>query len=505
MRRRPQAKPLRLQLAGAVTAAMALAAVPCARAFMRAPWGVTVRRLAATTSSTRTAKLAMSVAEGQKETESIPATAPAASGLPDASSVKSAFLKTMISRGFFNQCTDLEGLDKKLLENGGVGFAAYLGFDATADSLHVGSLTQIMILRHLQKCGHKPLVLVGGGTTKVGDPSGRDESRQLLDDAAIQRNKDGITSVFNKFLTFGEGASDALLVDNDEWLSSLGYIQFLREYGPYFTINRMLSFDSVRLRLEREQPLTFLEFNYMLLQAYDFVELHKRYGCSLQMGGSDQWGNMVNGVELGRRTAGAELYALTAPLITTSDGRKMGKSAAGAVWLNADRLPPYDYWQFWRNTDDADVARFLKLFTELPLERIAELEKLEGKDINAAKIVLADEATRMLHGEHCLESIRATAKQLFEAGAAGGSNASLPRTSVSQSEVDAGLSVLDLYVKAGLAASKGEVRRLIKGGGAKINDVKVDDELQVVGAAEFAGGELKLSSGKKKHAIVEIA
>eukprot|EP00968_Pinguiococcus_pyrenoidosus_P000584 scaffold34_cov260-Pinguiococcus_pyrenoidosus.AAC.10 len=324
----------------------------------------------------------------------------------------------MVQRGFYNQCTDLAGLDAKMAdaEKTGQPVVAYLGFDATASSLHVGSLLQIMILRHLQKSGHKPVVLVGGGTTKIGDPSGKDESRKMLSEDDIQANIDGISQVFRKFLQFGDGPTDAILVNNDDWLSGLQYLQFLRDYGRYFTINRMLSFDSVRLRLEREQPLTFLEFNYQILQAYDFVELHRRIGVQLQIGGSDQWGNIVNGIELGRRMDQAELFGLTAPLITKADGTKMGKTASGAVWLNEDLLSPYDYWQFWRNCDDADVAKFLKIFTELPLEEVERLSSLPGKEINNAKEVLADEATTLLHGADKLPEIKATAASLFGGG-----------------------------------------------------------------------------------------
>ncbi|CAM9183616.1 unnamed protein product [Ascophyllum nodosum] len=361
-----------------------------------------------------------------------------------------------------------------------------------------------MILRHLQKAGHQPIVLVGGGTTKIGDPSGKDETRQFLDEAAIQRNIEGLSSVFSKFLTFGDGPTDAKLVNNDEWLQKLSYLDFLREYGPHFTINRMMTFDSVRLRLEREQPLTFLEFNYMLLQAYDFTELYRRYGCVLQMGGSDQWGNMVNGVDLGRRVEKAELFAITAPLITTSEGKKMGKSASGAVWLNPDRLPAYDYWQFWRNTDDADVGRFLKLFTELPMDKVHELEQLTGAAINEAKIILADETTQMLHGEACLKEIHQTVSQVF-AGGENGSNAALPRAKVESAAAKAGISVVDLFIRLDLAKTKSEVRRLIKGGGAKLNDQKITDENLVVNLTNFDDKEeLKLSSGKKKHGIIGL-
>jgi len=384
-------------------------------------------------------------------------------------------------------------------EKTGKPVAAYLGFDATANSLHVGSLLQIMILRHLQKSGHKPIVLVGGGTTKVGDPSGKDESRKMMTEDDIQSNIDGITSVFKKFLVFGDGPTDAELVNNDDWLSGLNYLQFLRDYGKHFTINRMLSFDSVKLRLDREQPLTFLEFNYMILQGFDFLELHRRKGVQVQIGGSDQWGNIINGIELGRKVDQASLFGLTAPLITKADGSKMGKTASGAVWLNEDLLSPYDYWQFWRSCDDADVEKFLKIFTELPLDEIKRLASLEGKEINEAKIILADEATSLLHGADKLESIKETAKSLF--GGGGKSDANLPTVSGA-----VGSYVLDLYIDLGFAKSKGEVRRLIGQGGARLNDVKIEDQERVLAADDFSEeGKIKLSFGKKKHGIVQLA
>ncbi|CAM9282802.1 unnamed protein product [Ectocarpus fasciculatus] len=473
---------------------LALCSVSRASAFI--PGGPTARRFYSTHALTRTRVGRLLAVES--ETVAVPASVAVEANEPV--SVKSPFLQTLVERGFYHQCTNVEGLDEKL--RAGEVVKAYLGFDATADSLHVGSLLQIMILRHLQKAGHQPIVLVGGGTTKIGDPSGKDEARQLLDDAAIQRNIDGLASVFSKFLTFGDGPTDAKLVNNNEWLNQLSYLDFLREYGPHFTINRMMTYDSVRLRLEREQPLTFLEFNYMLLQAYDFTELYRRYGCVLQMGGSDQWGNMVNGVDLGRRVEKAELFALTAPLITTSEGKKMGKSAAGAVWLNAEKLPEYDYWQFWRNTDDADVIRFLKLFTELSMDEIHKLEQLTGAGINEAKIVLADETTKLLHGEACLKAIHQTVKQVF-AGGVGGSNAALPRAKMETAEAEAGMAVVDLFIRLELAKTKSEVRRLIKGGGAKLNDQKITDEGFVVDLSTFDGNEeLKLSSGKKRHGII---
>ena len=419
--------------------------------------------------------------------------------------VKSPFLQTLRDRGFLHQCTGLQELDEKLCASTQ---AAYLGFDATADSLHVGSLLQIMILRHLQRSGHKPVVLVGGGTSKVGDPTGKDESRVLLTDDTIQNNIDGITQVFEKFLTFGdENPTDAMLVNNDDWLSELNYLQFLREYGTYFTINRMLSFESVKQRLEREAPFSFLEFNYMILQAYDFLELYRRHKVILQLGGSDQWGNMVSGTELGRRIEGAQLFALTAPLITTSDGKKMGKTANGAVWLRADRLSEYDYWQFWRNTDDADVIRFLKLFTELSLEEIAELEKLQGADINKAKVALADEATTLLHGRDCLAGIHETVKSMFSSKSAASSTESLPRVYIKKTDLEVGVRVLDLFVDLKLTSSKKEARRLIEGGGARMgpNDQKIEDQNAALSVADFGGStELRLRAGKKRAGVVEL-
>jgi len=414
--------------------------------------------------------------------------------------VKSDFLNILKSRGYLHQCTDLLGLDRKMLAQKPV--AAYLGFDATASSLHVGSLLQILILRNLQKNGHKPIVLVGGGTTKVGDPSGKDEARKMLTEEQIQRNIDGITQVFMKFLKFGDGPTDAVLVNNDEWLSNLNYLTFLREYGPHFTINRMLNFESVKLRLDREQPLSFLEFNYMILQGYDFLELSRRYGVCLQLGGSDQWGNIINGIDLARKVDGKQLFGLTAPLITTSDGKKMGKSASGAVWLNADMLPPYDYWQFWRNTADQDVIRFMKLFTEIPLEKVAVYERLEGAAINEAKVILADEATKMLHGEGCLSGIKETAASLFLGK--GSASEGLPTVTVSQAEVEKGVPVIDVYILLGFAKSKSEARRLIQGGGARLNDKKIESEDMIISKSDFVERKAKISSGKKKHGIVEI-
>jgi tyrosyl-tRNA synthetase len=412
--------------------------------------------------------------------------------------LKSDFLNTLQSRGFIHQVTDLEALDALAARET---VTAYIGFDCTAPSLHVGSLIGIMMLRHMQKTGHKPIVLLGGGTTKVGDPSGKDESRLLLTQDRIDENKAGIGKVFEKFLTFGEGETDALMADNDEWLSGLNYIDFLRDYGPHFTINRMLTFDSVKLRLEREQPLTFLEFNYMLLQAYDFVELHRRTGCRLQMGGSDQWGNIVNGVDLGRRVDGAELFGLTTALLTTSSGAKMGKTAAGAVWLNPDMLSSYDYWQYWRNAEDADVGRFLKLFTELPLDEIARLEALEGAEINEAKKILATEATALAHGRAAADAAAETARQTFAEGQAA---EGLPTLEVPASQLEDGLGVLAAMVQAGFAASNSEARRHVKGGGARINDKAVSDDRATLTADQVnADGVIKLSLGKKRHVLIK--
>ena len=410
--------------------------------------------------------------------------------------VNSEFLREATERGFVFQCTDTDALDAALRD--GV-VTAYIGFDCTADSLHVGSLVQIMILRLLQRHGHRPLVLMGGGTTRIGDPSGKDESRQLLTDEQIAANMAGIRRCFDPFLRFGDGASDAIMANNDDWLSALGYIPLLREVGTHFTVNRMLSFDSVRLRLEREQPLTFLEFNYMILQSYDFRELNRRFGVTLQIGGSDQWGNIVCGMELTRRTDGKAVYGLTTPLITTASGAKMGKSAQGAVWLTADRLSPYDYWQFWRNTEDEDVGRFLRLFTDMPLADIARLETLDGSEINEAKKILATEATRLAHGAEVAAAAAETARLAFEEGAAVDT---LPGVDVPRGELEAGITVIRLLTLAGLAASNGEARRLIRGGGARINDVPVKDEAQTVTAADLHGDAIKLSAGRKQHRLV---
>mgnify|MGYP000265227833 FL=1 len=405
------------------------------------------------------------------------------------SSYQSSLLKLLDERGYIHQATDAEGLDALAASQI---VPAYIGFDATAPSLHVGSLVQIMMLRRLQQAGHKPIVLMGGGTTKVGDPSGKDESRQLLTHEQIQANIAGIRKVFERFLDFGDGPSGAIMLDNDEWLSSLEYVPFLREVGRHFTINRMLTFDSVRLRLEREQPLTFLEFNYMILQAYDFLELFRRAGCRLQMGGSDQWGNIVNGIELGRRIDGAELYGLTTPLITTAGGAKMGKTAQGAVWLNADQLSPYDYWQFWRNTADADVERFLKLFTDLPLDEIARLASAGGAAINYAKVALATAATAMLHGEEAARAAAETAKATF---AGGGIGADLPSLAVADGQIGITLALTGL----GFAASNGEARRKIAEGAVKVNDAVVSDPYLSVPVGD---DPVKISLGKKKHGLL---
>jgi len=414
------------------------------------------------------------------------------------SQYKSDFISKLVERQYLHQCTDIEALDAKAA-SGPV--TAYIGFDCTAPSLHVGSLVPIMLLRLFQQTGHKPIVLMGGGTTKVGDPSGKDDQRKLLDDAAIAANMTGIKSVFEKFLTFGDGPTDAVMVNNDDWLKDLNYVSFLRDYGRHFTINRMLSFDSVKLRLDREQPLTFLEFNYMILQAYDFLELANRHSVSLQMGGSDQWGNIINGVELGRRVAEKQLYGLTTPLLTTASGAKMGKTADGAVWLNEDALSAYDYWQYWRNCEDADVGRFLRLFTELPMDEIARLESLEGAEINDAKKILADEATRLCRGDAAAELARSTAETTFEQG---GMGEDLPSVDLARSDLDAGIGVLAVFTMAGLSSSNGEARRLIKGGGAKINDQPVKDEKATISSAEInEDGVIKLSAGKKRHALIK--
>jgi len=413
------------------------------------------------------------------------------------STVKSDLLHELATRGYIHQCTDEAALDK--LARSEI-ITGYIGFDCTAPSLHVGNLVSIMLLRKLQQTGHRPIVLIGGGTTKVGDPSGKDEMRKVLTDAEIAANIAGIESVFGKFLSFGDGAQDAILVNNSDWLEALNYIDFLRDYGRHFSVNRMLSQDSVKLRLEREQNLSFIEFNYMVLQAYDFVELYRREACRLQMGGSDQWGNIVTGIELGRRTEGAELFGLTTPLLTTSSGAKMGKTAAGAVWLNPDMLSPYDYWQFWRNAEDADVPRFLKLFTELSLDEIDRLAALQGAELNEAKKVLATEATALVHGRDAADRAAETARTTFEQGQIA---SSLPSIDVPRADLEKGLGVLTASVLAGFVKSTGEARRQIKGGGIKVNDVAATDERHVLTLADLTNdGVIKLSLGKKRHALI---
>jgi tyrosyl-tRNA synthetase len=417
-------------------------------------------------------------------------------GLPEVMSApRSELLRVLEARGYVHQITDRDALDAKAAAGIVTG---YIGFDCTAPTLHVGNLEMIMVLRRMQQTGHKPIVLLGGGTTKVGDPSGKDEARKYLSNEQIAANKAGIGRVFDRFLTFGDGPTDALLVDNAEWLDELRYIPFLRDTGAHFSVNRMLTMDSVRLRLEREQPLTFLEFNYMLLQAYDFLELARRHGCELQLGGSDQWGNIVMGVELGRRVDSHELLGLTAPLITTAGGAKMGKTAEGAVWLNDDALPPWEYWQFWRNTDDADVGRFLRLFTDLPLDEIDRLEALEDQALNDAKIVLATEATRLCHGDNAAAEAAQTARETF---AEGGTGKGLPTFDLAAASLDAGIPAFELVFASGLATSRGEARRFIRGGGVRINDAPVTDEKAVVGRGDLADSRLKISVGKKRHAI----
>ena len=411
---------------------------------------------------------------------------------------RSAFLAAAEERGYIHQLTDRDALAAQLAQGP---LTAYIGFDCTADSLHVGSLLQIMLLRLWQKTGNKPIVLMGGGTTKVGDPSGKDESRKLLTDAEIDANMAGIRRIFDRFLAFGDGKTDALMTDNALWLDTLSYIPFLRDFGQHFSVNRMLSQDSVKLRLDREQPLSFLEFNYMVLQAYDFVELNRRHRCTVQMGGSDQWGNIVTGVELGRRVDGSALFGVTSPLITTASGAKMGKTAAGAVWLNAERLSAYDYWQFRRNTEDADVGRFLKLFTELPLDEILRLERLEGSDINEAKIVLANEATALCHGQDAASAAAETARRVF---AEGGIGENLPVIEVPRAQLEQGQPAINLFHQAKLAASVGEVRRLFRGNGARINDQPVSDEKRILTVADLNNdGLIKLSAGRKRHALIK--
>ena len=415
---------------------------------------------------------------------------------------QSELMTTLVERGFLYQCTDEDGLDKAAATETVTG---YIGFDCTAPSLHVGSLVQIMMLRHLQRSGGRPIVLLGGGTTKIGDPSMKDKTRPILTDELIEKNKHGIKQVFSKFINF-EGPNAAILADNADWLDGLGYIEFLRDVGPLFTVNRMITMETVKRRLENELPMTFLEFNYPLLQSYDFVELNRRYGCTLQLGGSDQWGNITTGVDLSRRMENADCFGFTTPLITTASGGKMGKTADGAVWLNADPAfgdnyfkSPYDYWQFWRNTDDADVGKFMKLFTDLSLDDIAKYEALEGADINKAKILLANEATAMLHGETAAKQAEATALETFEKG---GSADGLPSIDIKTADLN-GLGILAATVTVGLAGSNGETRRHIKGGALKINDTKVDSHERKIRSSDIIDGTVKISVGKKKHALLK--
>ena len=410
---------------------------------------------------------------------------------------RSEFTRTMTERGFLADCTDMEALDDAFRD--GV-VPGYIGFDATAPSLHVGSLIQIMMLRWLQRCGGRPIALMGGGTTKIGDPSGKDEARKLLTPEGIAENIAGIRGVFDRYLDFSDGPQGAVMADNADWLDGLNYVAFLRDYGRHFTVNRMLAFESVKLRLDREQPLTFLEFNYMLLQAYDFMELNRRLGCRLQMGGSDQWGNIVNGVDLTRRISGTQVFGLTTPLLTTADGRKMGKSVDGAVWLNADLRSPYEFWQFWRNTLDEDVGRFLLLFTELPVEECARLGALGGAEINEAKVRLANEATALAHGAEAAATAEATARETFERGGAGDD---LPTLVLDPAEVEGGISAVQLLVRSGLAPSGKEAKRLIEGGGARLDDAPLTDGGMMIGAADLAA-PIKLSAGRKRHALVRL-
>ena len=414
--------------------------------------------------------------------------------------VKSDFLNVMIERGFFNQCSDLEGLDKKLCE--GVQ-SAYIGFDATAKSLHIGNLTGIMMLKWFQETGHKPITLMGGGTSKIGDPSFKDESRNLMTDEIIRDNMENIRATcFAQFLKYGNGKTDALMVNNDDWLSELKYLEFLRDYGRYFTVNRMISFDSVKTRLERESPLTLLEFNYMVMQGYDFLAIHREHGTILQMGGSDQWGNIINGVDLAHKSDKAQLYALTATLLLNSAGEKMGKTVGGAVWLNPNMLSPYDYWQYFRNVDDADVGNLLARFTMMPMAEVKRLAALQGAEINEAKKILAHEATKLNHGEQAALDAAATAQKVFEQGGVGGD---LPSITVERSRLSTGIAILDLLVEAGFASSKGEARRLVQGGGIRCNDNVVSDDKFIAKESDLTGdGYIKLSAGKKRHALVKV-
>jgi len=411
---------------------------------------------------------------------------------------RSDFLNILTERGFIHQCSNFEGLDEKLSSGT---CSAYIGYDPTGKSLHVGHLYTVMMLYWFQQSGHKPITLMGGGTAKVGDPSFKDKTRPLMDDATIDENIDSIQNRFGRFLRYGDGKTDAMMVNNNDWLDGLSYLEFIRDYGRHFTINRMLSFESVKLRLDREQPLTFLEFNYMIMQGYDFVELNRRYGTILQMGGSDQWGNIINGVELGRRTENTEFFALTAPLLMAASGQKMGKTEGGAVWLNDDLFSPYDYYQYWRNVEDADVIRLLKIFTILPMDEIGKLATLQGAEINEAKKILAFEATKLCHGEQAAIDAAETSRKTFEEG----QNADgLPTVTLPADQLQAGINILELLVESGLVASKGEARRLIKGGGARVNDENVDDEtLSYTLAADM--NALKISSGKKKHVLIKAA
>ena len=408
---------------------------------------------------------------------------------------KSDLIQIFSERGYIHQATDLEAIDTYAASSG---IPTYIGFDCTEDSLHVGSLVQIMMLRILQRCGHKPIVLMGGGTTKVGDPSGKDSARPLLSDQDIETNKNGIKKVFEKYLTFGDAPADALMVDNADWLDTLHYIRFLRDFGAHFSINRMMGMESVKLRLDREQNLSFLEFNYAILQAYDFLELRRRYGCMMQLGGSDQWGNIVTGIDLTRRVDGQEVFGLTSPLITTSSGAKMGKSANGAIWLNEERLSPFDFWQFCRNTEDADVERFLGLFTELPMDEVRRLGALQGAEINDAKIILANHATSLCHGEAAAHTAEATAQTTF--GDKGMSDG-LPQVEIGQDDAN-GLSMIAALNLVGFAKSNGEARRLIRGGGARLNDQAITDEEAGLKPADFVDGKAKISAGKKRHALI---
>lgn len=410
---------------------------------------------------------------------------------------KSEFMHVMMERGYLADCTDYQGLDDAL---SACPVTAYIGYDATAKSLHVGHLLNIMMLRWLQKCGHRPITLMGGGTTKVGDPSFRSDERPLLTPDQIDANIAGMKRVFARYLVYGEGVCDALMLDNAEWLDGLNYLEFLRDIGRHFSVNRMLSFESVKSRLDREQSLSFLEFNYMILQAYDFLELHRRYDCALQMGGSDQWGNIVNGIDLTRRVIDAEVFGLTSPLLTTSDGRKMGKSAGGATWLDPEMLSPYEFWQFWRNTTDADTGRFLKLYTELPVAECDRLGALQGSEINEAKIILANAVTTLLHGPDAAEAAEATAREVFEKGGVGDD---LPTVTVTRDELESGMSIVQLIVKSGLAKSGKEAKRLIAENGARLDDAPLTDPGLMIDAGS-AGGTIKLSAGKKRHALVKF-